>query len=108
MTALFDTTSHTLVSADWAACLASATREDDVINAANEYVASWTQAELARLPSECRPPVFHTPQQISNYAFVLTRAELAGNLANDRMLAFFSHASQRVAIIAHVRGAPAR
>ena len=93
----------------WLSRLNLAAMEDEVVQIAVDYLnTSWNEAQLARLPSGCRPPALETPQDVSAYAFTLMRAQLEQSgstsveLLLDRMGAFFNYASMRVAYLAHI------
>ena len=79
---------------------------------ANDFIASWKEHELSRLPSGCLPPRMRTIEDINNYAFLLKQAQLgfAGSLSTeillDRMAVFFRRASQRAVNLAFIDRAP--
>ena len=86
---------------------ASATPEQ-VVQAANSFIDSWTEVERQALPPDCIPERFDLPQDVCSYAFTLVQAQLefegpmATGLLMDRMTVFFSYASCRIAQLRHI------
>lgn len=87
----------------WLGRLTAASTDRDVVAIAREYLATWGPEELARLPMEALPGRMQDPEHIGEYAFRLTQAHLSfsGTLAEslplDRMMAFITYASSRLA-----------
>jgi hypothetical protein len=92
----------------WASRLHAATTPDEIVCVANDFVASWTEGDRARMPSQCLPPRLGTPQDVSAYAFALTQARLDFVGAATRtellenMCGFMSAAAMRIAQLAHL------
>jgi hypothetical protein len=89
----------------WLSRIATASTTDQIVVLANDYAASLPEGERMRLPSSCLPPPFKSAQDVNGYALTLTRAHLAfrGALSNEilleRLMAFFSTLSGRIAQI---------
>ena len=95
----------------WQAKLDAARNEDDVASVCNEFLATWSAAELAEIPSSCRPEGTSTPESISPYANRLIAAVGVGNRAAapalHRMSTFFTKAALRLADVMSI-GSPDR
>jgi hypothetical protein len=85
----------------WQAKLDHARNEDAIAAICNDYVGSWTAAELAELPISCKPNASFNPDSISAYAIRLIAAVGVGNRASAPMLyklsTFFTKAALRLA-----------
>ena len=92
----------------WISRLHAASTPEEIVCVANDFVASWSESDRARLPALCLPPRLGTAQDVSAYAFALTqqRLEFAGTVTKaelvERMCAFMSTAAMRVAQLAHL------
>ena len=97
-----------MLSDVWSSRLHAASTPDEIVCVANDFIASWTETDRARMPSDCLPPRLGTPQDLSAYAFALTHARLdfAGAATKaellERMCGFMSAAAMRVAQLAHL------
>jgi hypothetical protein len=95
----------------WATRLATASAPE-IVALANEYVATWREDEVMRLPPGCVPPRMRTADDISSYALTLTRAQLAfaGPAATEalleRLAVFFLVAASRLAHLGFIAGSP--
>ena len=86
----------------WAARLTQATRVEEVVAMAREYLASWRPHDLRLLPSECLPPVLDSAEDITEFARLLAVRQFDPpdrSPGLDRMAAFFVKASWRIAQI---------
>lgn len=74
-----------------------------VVGVAKDYIAAWDPWEIAGLPEGCHPPAhFVDPTDLVEYAFTLAQHERQPGAADpglQRLAAFFSRASQRVAML---------
>ena len=92
----------------WTMRLGMATAPEQIVQLANKFIEAIDEIERARLPSPCFPPQIASPQDVCSYAFRLTQEQLrfegslAAGLTLDRMELFFSHASSRIAQLAHI------
>jgi hypothetical protein len=81
--------------------------EEEVVEAAREFLASFTPDEIASLPAPCRPPAKLVDRDdVSRYAFDLVRHECETPAALDlvhKLARFFSHAATRLTHIASRR-----
>jgi hypothetical protein len=91
----------------WVSRLHAASSAEEIVCIANEFVASWSEPDRARIPAQCLPPDLGTPQDVSTYAFALTqtRLEFVGASSRvqliERMCAFMSAAAMRIAQLEH-------
>jgi len=79
-------------------------RVDDVLAILRDYVDSLTPAELAALPSKCRPGRLKGDDDISHWTFVLAQHQCREDSAFEKqvhqeVLNHFLHAQMRVAEI---------
>ena len=79
-----------------------AANERELLDAVGEFVSTWTQAELSRLPASCRPGRLESLEAIAELTFELSECRLKlaptdDRLAFERMYAFFRHAGARAA-----------
>lgn len=85
----------------WADRLAAARTPEDVIAVCDDFLWAWRPAEIGALPHRCRPGAIASPDDVSLYAFQLVQAQLSmppgSDEGLDRMAAFFSEASHRMA-----------
>lgn len=85
----------------WADRLGSARTPEEVIAVCDEFLWTWRPAEIGALPLRCRPGAIASPDDVSLFAFQLVQAQLAvppgSDAGLDRMAAFFSAASHRLA-----------
>jgi len=92
----------------WTLRLGVATKPEQIVQLAKQFVDMHDEIERSRLPSHCRPPQIHTPQDVCSYAFRLTQEQLKfegslpASMLLDRMALFFSLASSRIARLAHI------
>ncbi len=94
---------HRRPSDIWLYVIDGAESERDVVTAARDFLATLSPVELSRLTECCRPGKINDGEDISDLAFRLSQEHLvfAGSL-NDRLLlerimAFFVHATARIA-----------
>ena len=83
----------------WLDQLVACTSADGVLKIAREFVGAWPAEKLAALPAQCRPERLETPDQISDLAYCLARAQLSGaqHAPHIHSLAmFFTSASERL------------
>lgn len=85
--------------------------ERGLVSLANDFLACWTPADLAVLPSACRPPRMRTLEDLHHWRHVLADAYCGGAVHGHdidpfrRMLSFFISASDRAREIQAARGA---
>ncbi len=92
-----------MTSTPWRERLQGAATESDVLDLANQYLASLDRVELAMLPLRCRPRAFHCAYDISSYAFDLVghycdKTDAAARLVQS-LASFFTDASIRLSEI---------
>jgi len=93
----------------WLFSLGAAESEREVVTAVRDYLATWQPAELSQLPESCRPPKITSGEDISDFAFKLSHAQLElefteeGRRLFDRLMSFFVSASDRVSQLASRR-----
>jgi hypothetical protein len=84
----------------WQGRLVAASSVAEVIEVARDFVATFTPAEIGRLPEACRPPELVDANDISEYAFALVRHHCDDNEGSARLAfrlaSFFSSASIRL------------
>ena len=89
----------------WMYAVEAATSEREVVVSARDYLATWTPQMISRLPEDCRPGRITSGEDISEFAFRLSQAQLSDDrcipdrLLLERMAAFFSHAAAQIARI---------
>lgn len=87
----------------WIERLAAARTPEDVIAVCDNFLWAWRPGEIGALPHRCRPGAIASADDVSLYAFQLIQAQLrvppGTDEGLDRMAAFFSEASRRVAEI---------
>lgn len=87
----------------WQGRLNNATDQGEVVGIARDFVAQFGYAQLAGLPAECRPGKFVDANDVTSYAFTLvqhcTGGDTEGAVLVEKLAAFFSHASLRLARI---------
>lgn len=91
----------------WQSRLNGATDQEDVMAIARDFVAQFDHSELACLPARCRPGKFFDANDVAGYAITLIRhctgGDTEGELRVEKLAAFFSQASTRLARILSVR-----
>ena len=98
-------TSTATVPPHWLIVLQAAENERDVVMIAKDYLATWSPLEISRLPLSCRPGRINDGADVVYLAFTLAqehvsfRGGLTDGLVIDRMMTFFTHASDRLARI---------
>ncbi len=84
----------------WQHRLDAASTEADVVELANEFLATLTPGDIARLPEEARPRPIATADDVTRYAFLLFRHHDADDDGAARLIyriaRFFSGAAIRV------------
>jgi hypothetical protein len=89
----------------WLSRIAFAATTDEIVILASDYAHSLTEGERMRLPPNCLPPPFKSPQDVNGYALTLTRAHLtyrgalSCEILLERLTLFFSTLSGRIAQI---------
>lgn len=89
----------------WIHALERAASRKAVTDLVNEYLATWTPAEISRLPESCRPGRMHGVEDILHWDVILAEAYCAGavhgpdNETYGRILAFISAAAERARAI---------
>lgn len=87
----------------WQGRLNNATDQGEVVGIARDFVAQFDYAQVAGLPAECRPGDFVDANDVTSYAFTLvqhcTGGDTEGAVLVEKLAAFFSHASLRLARI---------
>lgn len=79
--------------------------ERGLVSLANDFLASWTPAEVAVLPRACRPPRMRNLEDVHHWRHLLAEAYCGGAVYAPeiepfrRMLSFFIAASDRAAQI---------
>ena len=80
--------------------LAATTTEHEVVTAVLDYLSTWSPAELAQLPRNCRPNKrVRDAEDVADCAIELTNARVASNDPHPYLLemeAFFAHACARL------------
>lgn len=61
-----------MLLADWHWLLARAKTHEAVVSVCNEYLASWTAPERAKLPPECRPVSVQSTADIAAWVHTLS------------------------------------
>jgi len=98
----------TTLPGGWAARLGTASTADEVVRIASGFVASLSDSERAQLPAGCFPPPMEAREDVSEYAYILTHAQLTFDgplgvgLLLDRLAYFFSLASIRLAQLSYL------
>jgi len=94
----------------WPGLLEACSTELEVIAVARDFLATLSHEEFASLPEDARPPKLLEADDVTGYAFTLVRLECdspaAGTALLERMAAFFSSASIRLAQVLTASGAP--
>lgn len=95
----------------WLFSLGAAESEREVVTAVRDYLATWQPAELSQLPESCRPPKITSGEDITDFAFKLSHAQLELDFSDegrglfDRLMSFFVSASDRISQLASKRAA---
>ena len=85
----------------WNRALERAASRSALTALVNEYLATWTPAEISHLPEPCRPGRMHGVEDILYWDGVLAEAYCAGavhgpdNETYGRILAFIAAAAER-------------
>jgi hypothetical protein len=86
----------------WMARIARAESSADVMEVVHEFVRTH-ELVWSMLPTDCQPPPFKSPDDVSRYAFALYQKELRyeGRVSLDvlAMASFFSEAAHRLALV---------
>jgi hypothetical protein len=88
----------------WLSLLKEASSADGVVILARDYLATWTPADLARLPEESRPGRIRDSDDVSYWAYVLMKQHCdapvtgPGAVLFEQMLSFFTHASEQLTV----------
>jgi hypothetical protein len=84
----------------WQDRLDEALSEAEIVDIARDFIATFTPAEMNRLPQECRPGKFFEANDVTSYAFSLVRHECGDDDATAQLVHklahFFSNASTRL------------
>lgn len=86
----------------WAASVRNAVSEQELMQVAHAFVASWPANEIALLPPKCHPKRLRSARDVSLLTFRLKSAYCAPFLAAEqqpaieRMAAFFDALSGRI------------
>lgn len=95
----------------WQVRLDSVADADGVAAVCDEFVGTWTEAELAGIPPKCRPPHPLEAADIGPYAIRLIAEIGVGNRTTTPLLyamsTFFTKAALRIAEIKAVPPPPA-
>ena len=95
---------------DWHNHLKEAASKTDVIAVCNQFLMTWTFADLGHLPSACQPKTVMELEDIEPYALQLAtplaKADPASVPMLHRMSAFFTRAAQRLGQIASAHAQP--
>ena len=86
----------------WLARIARAESGSEVMDVVREFVRTHT-AVWSTLPTDCQPPPFTAPDDVSRYAFALYQKELRYehrvSLDILALASFFSEAAHRLALV---------
>ncbi len=85
----------------WQGQLDHATRPEEVLAVARDYLAQVSPEEIAQLPEDCRPGRLVDADDVSDYAFELGRRQSAPDTPDllHKLAAFFADASTRISQI---------
>lgn len=92
-----------MTASTWQQRVAAARTAQEVVDIARDFVASFTPYELQAVPETYRPSTRLFADDIPHLAFDLVRHECVDAQAAEviqRLAAFFSHASARLAQLA--------
>lgn len=85
---------------EWLAWVQAAPDSAEVVKLCLKYLAQWSPEQLEVLPKDLRPPLaIHTPENVSDYAYVLVRARLKDPQPSaelNAMATFFAAAATRL------------
>lgn len=85
----------------WQGRINGATDQEDVVGIARDFVAQFDYFEVAGLPAGCRPGKLVDANDVTRYAYTLvrqsTRGDTQGEVEVEKLAAFFSQASTRLA-----------
>lgn len=83
---------------------------DSVAAVCDQFLGTWTDAELAGIPQTCQPPAVVEPDEIAPYAIRLIAEVGVGNRTTKPLLyamsTFFTKAALRVAEMESPRAPP--
>ena len=89
---------------DWQELLNEATDTERVASICNEFLRTWSAADIARIPASCHPPTTITVDQVGPYAIKLIAEIGVGNRSTAPLLyamsTFFTKAALRLAELA--------
>jgi hypothetical protein len=91
-----------VLSDRWQTVIASAGTAKEVVAAAREFLSTWTEAQIAALPEDCRPGEMNNADDVAGYAFTLVQEQCIGEdqpPALNAMASFFASASTRLSEI---------
>ena len=86
----------------WTRAVSRATDRKALTALVNEYLATWSPAELARLPAACRPDRIRGVEDIDYWRQVLSDSYISGGVhdaASDtlsRLIGFLTTAAERL------------
>ena len=88
---------------NWQGRLHAARTEEEVVDVARDFVATFSPENLADVPPRLWPPKMRDARDVTDYAFVLVRYrvddERTSSGAIDRLSALFSDATVRISQI---------
>ena len=95
---------------DWHNHLKEASSAKDVITVCNQFLMTWTFADLGHLPAACQPKTVMELEDVEPYALQLAtplaKADPAAVPLLHRMSAFFTRAAQRLTQITAAHAQP--
>jgi hypothetical protein len=87
----------------WRMVLDSASNEHDVVQAARDFIASFTPHEIELMPEGCRPGKLVDGDDIAGYSYDLAthrgEADKPGAALVEAFASFFADALQRLALV---------
>ena len=90
----------------WPGNLHAARTEEEVVEVARDFLATFGPTELASIPARLRPPRLRDGKDVTDYAYTLVRFrvddERSSSALIDRLSAFFSDATVRISQLAVV------
>ena len=95
----------------WQGLIQTAPDEGAVLALVRRYLGTLADGEITRLPTNCRPTLPSTRDEVASWAVTVTRAEMGFNgdaqtkALMQQMAVVFSEASQRFAQLAQQRRA---
>ncbi|MGE5616588.1 MAG: hypothetical protein ACM3X5_06705 [Bacillota bacterium] len=97
-----DQAGNALPPSDWLFVVGTAQSDIEVLAIARDFIATWSALEVSRLPPSCHPGRIACTDDVSEFAYRLTRAHLAftGSITDwlllERMMNFFVQAGTRI------------